>query len=88
MPRIENIFFGQGVPGPYARNRTSIGDNNMFYRRTSEPLSESTKQLFKAIDNENLEAFKQALEGDADVNAFDEGYTPLMTIMVMTALYA
>ncbi|WP_395463158.1 hypothetical protein [Wolbachia endosymbiont of Cantharis cryptica] len=38
MPRIENIFFGQGVPGPYGRNRTSIGDNNMFYRRTFEPL--------------------------------------------------
>ncbi len=43
---------------------------------------ESTKQLFKAIDDENLEAFKQALAEGADVNAFDEGYTPLMAIIM------
>ncbi len=44
-------------------------------------LDAPTQKLFKAIDDENLEAFKQALEGDADVNAFDEeGMTPLMSI--------
>ncbi|MDX5507639.1 MAG: hypothetical protein O7149_03400, partial [Wolbachia endosymbiont of Hylaeus sinuatus] len=49
------------------------GENN---QRT---LDESTQGLFEAIDNENLEAFKQALKEGADVNAFDEeGMTPLM----------
>ncbi|MDG7052432.1 MAG: hypothetical protein LKM45_00905 [Wolbachia endosymbiont of Alcedoecus sp.] len=50
-------------------------------QRTSEPLSASTKKLFDAIYDENLEAFKQALADGADVNAFDEeGMTPLMSI--------
>ncbi|MCM1001886.1 hypothetical protein DM84_01295 [Wolbachia pipientis] len=40
-----------------------------------------TKKLFDAIDDENLEAFKQALVEGADVNAFDEaGMTPLISI--------
>ncbi|NSX83172.1 ankyrin repeat domain-containing protein [Wolbachia endosymbiont of Atemnus politus] len=52
-----------------------------LYRRTSEPLSESTKYLFNTIDNGYLEGFKQALKEGADVNAFDaEGMTPLMSI--------
>ncbi|WP_341822812.1 ankyrin repeat domain-containing protein [Wolbachia endosymbiont (group A) of Clivina fossor] len=61
------------------------GDNTASQARnptTSRQLSESTKQLFKAIDDENLENFKQALAEGADVNAFDEGYTPLMTIIM------
>ncbi|WP_225537405.1 ankyrin repeat domain-containing protein [Wolbachia endosymbiont of Mansonella perstans] len=40
-----------------------------------------TKELFDAIDNGNLEDFKQALQEDANVNAFCAGYTPLMTIV-------
>ena len=43
---------------------------------------EPTKKLFKAIDDENLEAFKQAIAEGADVNAFDEeGMTPLISIV-------
>ncbi|GFR11242.1 ankyrin repeat family protein [Trichonephila clavata] len=61
----------------YGGNRTNT--NGYRYQRT---LDAPTQKLFKAIDDENLEAFKQALEGDADVNAFDEGYTPLMTIIM------
>ncbi|MGL9718264.1 MAG: ankyrin repeat domain-containing protein [Wolbachia sp.] len=54
---------------------------NGFSWATPEPLSESTKQLFEAIDDENLEDFKQAITEGADVNAFDEeGMTPLMSI--------
>ncbi|MDR3132006.1 MAG: ankyrin repeat domain-containing protein [Rickettsiales bacterium] len=49
--------------------------------RTSRQSSESTKKLFQAIDDENLEAFEQALAEGANVNAFDAGYTPLMTIV-------
>ncbi|MGL9758499.1 MAG: ankyrin repeat domain-containing protein [Wolbachia sp.] len=61
---------------PYGENRTNTNDYR--YQRT---LDAPTQKLFKAIDDENLEAFKQALEGDADVNAFDEeGMTPLMSI--------
>lgn len=53
------------------------GINTGYDWRTPEPL---TKQLFKAIDDENLEAFKQALAEGADVNVFDEeGMTPLMS---------
>jgi|GEM_PF-4548892 len=81
MPHIRDIFLGQGVPEPYRSNRTNITDNNMFGQTTQEPLSESTEWLFKAIDNENLEAFKQAIAEGANVNAFDEGgMTPLMSI--------
>ncbi|WP_353276075.1 ankyrin repeat domain-containing protein [Wolbachia endosymbiont (group A) of Pipizella viduata] len=61
------------------------GDNTASQARnptTSRQLSESTKQLFKAIDNENLEAFKQAIAEGANVNTFDAGYTPLMTIIM------
>ncbi|GFQ76495.1 ankyrin repeat domain-containing protein [Trichonephila clavata] len=50
---------------------------------TSRQLSEPTQKLFKAINDENLEAFKQALEEGADVNAFDEeGMTPLISIAI------
>ncbi|MFP3020666.1 MAG: ankyrin repeat domain-containing protein [Wolbachia sp.] len=60
----------------YGENRTNT--NGYRYQRT---LDAPTQKLFKAIDDENLEAFKQALEGDADVNAFnEEGMTPLMSI--------
>ncbi|WP_353271197.1 ankyrin repeat domain-containing protein [Wolbachia endosymbiont (group A) of Alloplasta piceator] len=61
----------------YGENRTNT--NGYRYQRT---LDAPTQKLFKAIDDENLEDFRQALEGDADVNAFDEGYTPLMTIIM------
>ncbi len=61
------------------------GDNTASQARnptTSRQLSESTKQLFKAIDDGNLEDFKEALAEGADVNAFDkEGMTPLMSIV-------
>ncbi|WP_341811798.1 ankyrin repeat domain-containing protein [Wolbachia endosymbiont (group A) of Conops quadrifasciatus] len=50
--------------------------------RTQESLNTPTEKLFKAIDDKNLEAFKQALAEGADVNAFDAGYTPLMTIIM------
>ncbi|WP_353288888.1 ankyrin repeat domain-containing protein [Wolbachia endosymbiont (group A) of Pogonocherus hispidulus] len=61
------------------------GDNTASQARnptTSRQLSESTQKLFKAIDNENLEAFKQAIAEGANVNTFDAGYTPLMTIIM------
>ncbi|MBA8770293.1 hypothetical protein HCR16_04155 [Wolbachia pipientis] len=61
------------------------GDNTASQARnptTSRQLSESTQKLFDAINGENLEAFKQALAEGADVNAFDKGYTPLMTIIM------
>ncbi|WP_265026997.1 ankyrin repeat domain-containing protein [Wolbachia endosymbiont (group A) of Bombylius major] len=61
----------------YGENRTNT--NGYRYQRTRDA---PTQKLFKAIDDENLEAFKQALEGDADVNAFDKGYTPLMTLIM------
>ncbi|WP_434732445.1 ankyrin repeat domain-containing protein [Wolbachia endosymbiont of Zygogramma bicolorata] len=61
------------------------GDNTASQARnptTSRQLSESTKQLFEAIDNGYLEGFKQALKEGGDVNAFDEeGMTPLMSIV-------
>ncbi|MGL9718665.1 MAG: ankyrin repeat domain-containing protein [Wolbachia sp.] len=81
MLNIRDIFLGQEVSEPYRSNRTNITDNNMFGRTTPEPLSASTKKLFDAIDDENLEDFKQALAEGADVNAFNRGYTPLMTIV-------
>ncbi|WP_438456469.1 ankyrin repeat domain-containing protein [Wolbachia endosymbiont of Kerria lacca] len=43
---------------------------------------QSTTKLFKAIDDENLGDFERALAEGANVNAFDEGYTPLMTIIM------
>ncbi|WP_265036859.1 ankyrin repeat domain-containing protein [Wolbachia endosymbiont (group A) of Anomoia purmunda] len=61
------------------------GDNTASQAQnstTSRQLSESTKKLFGAIDDENLEAFKQAIAEGANVNAFDKGYTPLMTIII------
>lgn len=61
------------------------GDNTASQARnstTSKQLDESTKKLFKAIDDENLEAFKQAIAEGADVNAFDKGgMTPLTSIV-------
>ncbi|MFP3031309.1 MAG: ankyrin repeat domain-containing protein [Wolbachia sp.] len=75
MPYENNVaYFGRR-----AGNNTAFQAQN---HATSRQLSESTKQLFKAIDDENLEAFKQALAEGADVNAFDEGYTPLMAIIM------
>ncbi|WP_341821126.1 ankyrin repeat domain-containing protein [Wolbachia endosymbiont (group A) of Myopa testacea] len=76
------MHYGNGVAyyGAYGG-----GDNTASQARnptTSRQLSESTKQLFKAIDNKNLEVFKQAIAEGANVNAFDAGYTPLMTIIV------
>lgn len=65
----------------YGGNRTSTTGYG-YNQRTPEPLDEPTQKLFEAIDDENLEAFKQALEEGADVNAFDERYTPLMTIIM------
>ncbi|MDR0773561.1 MAG: ankyrin repeat domain-containing protein [Wolbachia pipientis] len=65
----------------YGGNRTSTTGYG-YNQRTPEPLDEPTQKLFKAIDDENLEAFKQALEEGADVNAFDEGgMTPLASIV-------
>ncbi|WP_250296375.1 TomO hydrophobic C-terminal domain-containing protein [Wolbachia endosymbiont of Oedothorax gibbosus] len=62
----------------YGRN----GINTGYNQKTPEPLDEPTQKLFKAIENENLEGFKQALKEGADVNAFDgEGMTPLMSIV-------
>ncbi|MDE5060073.1 ankyrin repeat domain-containing protein [Wolbachia endosymbiont of Drosophila aff. chauvacae BK-2020] len=60
-----------------------INTNGYRYNQTtSRQLDEPTQKLFKAIDNENPEAFKQALKEGADVNAFDkEGMTPLMSIV-------
>lgn len=74
MPYRNGVaYFGAG-------NNTASQPQNST---TSRQLSESTKQLFKAIDNENLEAFKQAIAEGADVNAFDEeGMTPLISIAI------
>lgn len=55
---------------------------NLSIQGTSSQLNEPTQKLFKAIDNENLENFKQALIEGADINAFDEeGMTPLMSVI-------
>ncbi|QMV45663.1 hypothetical protein HC358_00620 [Wolbachia pipientis] len=56
---------------PYGENRTSTAGYG-YNQRTPEPLDEPTQKLFKAIDDENLEAFQQALEEGANVNKFDE----------------
>lgn len=62
-------------------NRTSTAGYG-YNQRTPEPLDEPTQKLFKAIDDENLEAFQQALEEGANVNKFDEqGMTPLISIV-------
>ncbi|KLT23100.1 ankyrin repeat domain protein [Wolbachia endosymbiont of Armadillidium vulgare str. wVulC] len=66
MPFENNVAFGRRFV-----DGTALGQ-----------FSASTKKLFKAIDDEILEDFKQALEEGADVNAFDAGYTPLMTIIM------
>lgn len=67
---------------PYGGNRTSTTGYG-YNQRTPEPLDEPTQKLFKAIDNENLEAFKRAIAEGADVNAFDEeGMTPLISIVI------
>ncbi|WP_341815967.1 ankyrin repeat domain-containing protein [Wolbachia endosymbiont (group B) of Idaea biselata] len=66
-----NVDFGRRVVsdvGLRSQNQTTSG--------------QSTAKLFKAIDDENLENFKQALAEGANVNAFDNGYTSLMTIIV------
>ncbi|WP_353281840.1 ankyrin repeat domain-containing protein [Wolbachia endosymbiont (group B) of Horisme vitalbata] len=66
-----NVDFGRRVVsdvGLRAQNQTTSG--------------QSTKKLFKAIDDENLGDFERALAEGANVNAFDEGYTPLMTIIM------
>ncbi|WP_374698322.1 ankyrin repeat domain-containing protein [Wolbachia endosymbiont (group B) of Limnophora tigrina] len=55
------------------------GDNTASQARNP---TTSTKKLFKAINDGNLEDFKQALEEGANVNVFDRGYTPLMTIIM------
>jgi len=82
MFHIRDIFLSQGVPELYRSNRTSIADNNMFGRTTPEPLSAPTQKLFQAIDDENLEDFKQAVAEGANINAFDEeGMAPLMSIV-------
>ncbi len=60
----------------YGENRTNT--NGYRYQGT---LDAPTQKLFEAIDDENLEAFKQAIAEGAYVNAFDkEGMTPLMSI--------
>ncbi|WP_265042540.1 ankyrin repeat domain-containing protein [Wolbachia endosymbiont (group A) of Sphecodes monilicornis] len=65
-----------------------INTNGYRYNQTtSRQLDEPTQKLFKAIDNENPEAFKQALKEGAGVNAFDkEGMTPLMSIVNVCAV--
>ncbi|MDM8335741.1 ankyrin repeat domain-containing protein [Wolbachia pipientis] len=64
----------------YGRNKANINSYG-YNRRAPEPLDAPTKKLFKAIDDEDLEGFRQAIEEGADVNAFDkEGMTPLMSI--------
>ncbi|MEY2392997.1 ankyrin repeat domain-containing protein [Wolbachia endosymbiont of Tettigetta isshikii] len=83
MPSIGDNSLDSRVPEPYRSNRTNITNNNMFGRTTLEPLSASTKKLFQAIDDETLEDFKRASVEGVDVNAFDEGYTPLMTIVTV-----
>ncbi|WP_395461019.1 ankyrin repeat domain-containing protein [Wolbachia endosymbiont (group B) of Ablattaria laevigata] len=66
-----NVDFGRRVVsdvGLRTQNQTTSG--------------QSTTKLFKAIDEENLGDFERALEEGANVNTFDEGYTPLMTIIM------
>ncbi|MFP3015705.1 MAG: ankyrin repeat domain-containing protein [Wolbachia sp.] len=73
---------------PYRNGVTyyGAGDNTASQPQnstTSRQLSEPTQKLFKAINDENLEAFKQALEEGANVNKFDEeGMTPLISIAI------
>ncbi|WP_237342963.1 ankyrin repeat domain-containing protein [Wolbachia endosymbiont of Folsomia candida] len=60
------------------RNNRLQNSNN---QRVQQPLNEQTEKLFRAIDDENLEDFRQALEQGADVNGVGGGYTPLMAII-------
>uniref|UniRef100_A0AAU7YLJ3 Ankyrin repeat domain-containing protein n=1 Tax=Wolbachia endosymbiont of Oeneis ivallda TaxID=3171168 RepID=A0AAU7YLJ3_9RICK len=58
--------------------RRSVVNDTGLHQTTS---GQSTTKLFKAIGDENLEDFKQALAESEDINAFDEeGTTPLMSI--------
>ncbi|MBC6686625.1 ankyrin repeat domain-containing protein [Wolbachia pipientis] len=67
---------------PHGWNSTSTTGYG-YNQRTPKPLDEPTQKLFKAINDENLEAFKQALKEGADVNKFDEeGMTPLISIAI------
>ncbi|MGL9725375.1 MAG: hypothetical protein ACR5KV_01160 [Wolbachia sp.] len=51
-------------------------------QKISRQLSESTQKLFKAIDDKNLEDFKQVMAEGVNVNAFnEESMTPLMSII-------
>lgn len=61
--------------------RSVVGDTAL--RTQNQTTSgQSTTKLFKAIDDENLGDFERALAEGANVNAFDKGYTPLMTIII------
>ncbi len=63
-----NVTFERRFVNGRAQNQTTSG--------------QSTTKLFEAIDDENLGDFERALAEGANVNAFDKGYTPLMTIIM------
>ena len=63
-----NVTFERRFVNGRAQNQTTSG--------------QSTTKLFEAIDDENLGDFERALEEGANVNTFDERYTPLMTIIM------
>ncbi|WP_264375538.1 ankyrin repeat domain-containing protein [Wolbachia endosymbiont (group B) of Sphaerophoria taeniata] len=77
-------------------SRSNVGfRRSVVNGRTKNQITsgQSTKKLFKAIQfqgtddervtpEEALNHFQQALQEGADVNAFDQGYTPLMTIIM------
>lgn len=62
--------------------RRSVVNDTGLRAQNQTTSGQSTKKLFKAIDDENLGDFERALAEGANVNAFDKGYTPLMTIIM------
>nr|CAH7713375.1 unnamed protein product [Callosobruchus chinensis] len=61
--------------------RRSVVNDTGLRAQNQTTSGQSTTKLFKAIDEENLGDFEQALTEGANVNAFnEEGMTPLMSI--------
>ncbi|WP_265025038.1 TomO hydrophobic C-terminal domain-containing protein [Wolbachia endosymbiont (group B) of Pammene fasciana] len=70
-------------------SRRSVVNDTGLRAQNQTTSGQSTKKLFKAIDDENLGDFKRALAEGADVNAFnEEGITPLISIMNNLTVYS
>ncbi|WP_246038583.1 ankyrin repeat domain-containing protein [Wolbachia endosymbiont of Leptopilina clavipes] len=62
--------------------RRSVVNDTGLRAQNQTTSGQSTTKLFKAIDEGKLGDFERALEEGANVNTFDQGYTPLMTIIM------